>query len=227
MILCILNYQYEVKKLQKLSIFRKILSFFGFILFAVFSVALILNITIITKGIIDPSMPPSILGITPLVVQSGSMSGTQDGHIEMGDLIFSEKIDPDSLQVGDVISYMQGSVVVTHRIVERNLKKSGETVFITKGDLNNSPDKTEVTYDKIVGKYKTRIAKVGDIAMFLQTPIGMGIFAGIPLCLFVLYDIIKNYMYKKKEKKKSAELEKELKILREKEEIKNEITQQQ
>lgn len=34
-------------------------------------------------------------------------------------------------------------------------------------------------------------------------------------------------MYKKKEKKKSAELEKELKILREKEEIKNEITQQQ
>ena len=32
---------------------------------------------------------------------------------------------------------------------------------------------------------------------------------------------------KKKEKKKSAELEKELKILREKEEIKNEITQQQ
>ena len=227
MILCILNYQYEVKKLQKSSIFRRILSFFGFILFTVFSVVLILNITIITKGIIEPNTPPSILGITPLVVQSGSMSGTQDGHIEMGDLIFSEKVDPDSLQVGDIVSYMQGNVVVTHRIVEKNLKKSGETVFITKGDLNNSPDKAEVTYDKVVGKYKTRVAKVGDMAMFLQTPIGMGIFAGIPLCLFVLYDIIKNYMYNRKEKKKSAELKEELENLREKEKIKSEITQQQ
>lgn len=204
--------------MQKLSIFKRIMSFFGFILFVVFGAVLVLNITIITKGVMNPEIPPSICGITPLVVQSGSMSGTQEGHIELGDLIFSEKVEPDSLKEGDVISYMQNSVVITHRIVQKKSNFSGKTVFITKGDLNNEVDKSEVTYDKIIGKYKLRIPKVGDVSMFLQSPLGMGLFIGIPLCAIVLYDIIRNIINRKKASKKGSEIKSDTENFQEEEE---------
>ena len=67
------------------------MSFLGFVLFVLFGAIIVLNVTIITKGVMNPEVPPSICGITPLVVQSGSMSGVQEGHIELGDLIFSEQ----------------------------------------------------------------------------------------------------------------------------------------
>ena len=42
-------------------------------------------------------MPPSVLGVTPLVVMSGSMSDEAEDHIEVGDLIFIDKISTDEL----------------------------------------------------------------------------------------------------------------------------------
>ena len=41
------------------------------------SILLLCNITIIVKGTINTEKPPSVFGITPMVVLSGSMSGTQ------------------------------------------------------------------------------------------------------------------------------------------------------
>lgn len=193
------------------------MSFLGFVLFVLFGAIIVLNVTIIIKGVMNPEVPPSICGITPLVVQSGSMSGVQEGHIELGDLIFSEKVNPDSLKEGDVISYIQGSVVITHRIVQKKSNSFGKTVFITKGDLNNEVDKSEVTYDKIIGKYKLRIPKVGDVSMFLQSPLGMGIFIGVPMFTIILYDIVKNIVSKKKVSKKKFEANTDTEDFREEE----------
>ena len=60
----------------------------GLVLCIVFALLLICNLTIIVKGALAPDSPPSVLGVTPLAVQSGSMSGTAKDHIEVGDLIF-------------------------------------------------------------------------------------------------------------------------------------------
>ena len=59
-----------------------------------------------------------------------------------------------------------------------------------------------------------RFPKVGDFALFLQTPMGMVLFIGLPLLAFIIYDIIRRQQYARKESKKTAELEAELERLR-------------
>lgn len=199
---------------NKFRIGHRILSIFGVVLCVIFGFLLICNLTIIIKGSIHPDEPPSVLGITPMAVMSGSMSGTAEDHIEVGDLIFVGKANPDELAVGDIIAFMEGETVVTHRIVEVQTGENGETQWITKGDANNAEDQTPVTEDNLVGIYQWRIPNLGNFAMFLQTPLGMVIFIGVPLLAFIIYDIVRRQWYANREKKKTAELEAELARLR-------------
>lgn len=185
---------------------RRILSgvYAGFCIILV--LLLICNITIIVKGVVSPERPPSVLGMTPMVVLSGSMSGEQEGHIEIGDLIVARKVDAADLKVGDVISYMDGKSAVTHRIIGIVEGYTGNLFFETKGDANNAPDLSTVSQDQLIGKFWFRIPYLGDFALFLQQPLGMLLFVGVPLIAFLLYDIIR----------RRIALDKELKRLREK-----------
>lgn len=99
----------------------------GAVLCAVFSFLLVCNVTIIVKGTLHPETPPTVLGVAPMVVLSGSMSGTAEDHIEVGDLIFTTKPDTEALQVGDVVAFKDGNVVVTHRIVAVTADESGKS----------------------------------------------------------------------------------------------------
>jgi len=256
---------------EKKSPASKIVSAIGVVLCVVFGLMLLFNLTIIVKGLINSSVPPSVFGITPLVVKSGSMSSdvqhsiyrsqlvditdeqaaalkpgdvvytvvgdykvanrimsvnaadTEDpfylverpakDHIEVGDLIFSKKTDPADVKVGDVISFMENSSVVTHRVIGVN-NENGQLSFATKGDANNAEDSDPVPADKLVGVYKARIPALGDFIYFLQKPLGMALFIGIPVLTFIIYDIIRRSRSAKKEDNKTEELEKELERLR-------------
>ena len=204
----------ETGREEKSGVIQKVLTGVSILLCIVFSFMLICNMTIIIKGTLYPERPPSVLGITPMVVLSGSMSGDAEDHIEVGDLIFVGKTEAEELEVGDVIAFMEGKVVVTHRIIEVQTGENGEPMFITKGDANNAQDQRPVTASNLVGIYKARIPKVGDFALFLQTPMGMVLFIGLPLLAFIIYDIIRRQQYARKESKKTAELEAELERLR-------------
>lgn len=195
---------------------QRFISFVGIILCIVFGFMLICNITIIVKGTINPERPPAVFSVCPMVVQSGSMSGTAPDHIEVGDLIFVAPIEAEELKVGDVISYMEenSATVITHRIVEIVRGEDGALTFRTKGDANNAEDADFVTADRLVGIYRSRIPKVGDFAMFLQTPVGMVVFIGIPLLAFIIYDIVRRQKYAKQENQRTAELEAELERLK-------------
>lgn len=195
---------------------QKLLSVIGLALCVIFGFMLICNITIIVKGTVAPERPPAVFGVTPMVVLSGSMSGTAEDHIEAGDLIFVGKVDPVELAVGDIIAFMERNSVsvTTHRIIEITEDESGERVYVTKGDANNMEDQVPVTDDRIVGIYKARIPKVGDFALFLQEPLGMILFIGVPLLAFIIYDIIRRQRMASKADAKTSELEAELERLR-------------
>jgi signal peptidase len=186
----------------------------GVVLCIMLSLMLICNLTIVIKGTLYPEKPPSVLGVTPMVVLSGSMSGDAQDHIEVGDLIFIGNADADSLQEGDVIAFMDGSVVITHRIIAVEQNSEGQPIFTTKGDANNAPDQRPVTELNLIGKYLGRIPKVGDFAIFLQTPLGMVLFIGIPMIGFILYDVIRRQKDAAREKQRSNEMEEELARLR-------------
>ena len=193
---------------------NKLVSAVALVMCVLFGAMLVCNLTIIIKGTLYPERPPAVLGVTPMVVLSGSMSGDAEDHIEVGDLIFVGKAEADELVVGDVIAFMDGTVVVTHRIIDIQHTEDGEPLFYTKGDANNAADRYPVTADKLVGIYQSRIPKVGDFALFLQTPLGMVLFIGVPLLVFIIYDIWRRRRFDKKETERTAELEAELERLR-------------
>ena len=199
---------------EKPGAVHKGLTIIGIILCVVFGFMLICNLTIIVKGTLYPERPPAVLGNTPLVVLSGSMSGDAPDHIEVGDLIFVGKVDAEDLETGNIIAFMQGKTVITHRIIDIQTGEDGGLLFYTQGDANNAPDQRPVTEDALVGIYKGRIPKVGDLAIFMQTPLGMIIFIGIPLAAFIIYDVIRRQRYAAKESEKTAKLEAELERLR-------------
>lgn len=204
----------NITHIFKLSIFKRILTAVN-IIFCVFLASLfICNLTIIIKGTLNPQKPPSIFGITPMVVLSGSMSGSAEDHIEVGDLIFVKKENPQNLETGDVIAYINGGTAVTHRITSIDKGEDGSLLFTTKGDANETEDTEAVTEEQLIGIYQGRIPKVGDFALFLQQPLGMLLFIGVPLLAFIIYDILRRQHYASKEKAKTQEMEAELARLR-------------
>ena len=192
---------YEVRFMQKKKKFG-VFNIVGIIICIVLALILINNVIIITKGLLNPDRPPEAFGLTSMIVMSGSMSGDAKDHIEVDDLIVTKKVDPSTLKVGDIISFMETeTTVVTHRIID--IKEDGS--FITKGDANNIEDTNPVTGEQIIGKFIFRIPKVGGIAYFMQTPIGMLLFIGIPVILYFVFDSFS----RSKARKKKEELEKD------------------
>lgn len=188
------------------------------IICVILAIVLVSNLTIIVKGTLNPERPPSMFGITSMIVMSGSMSGDAPDHIEVGDMIVTRAVDTTTLKVGDIITFMQnGETTVTHRIIGIN----EDGTFLTKGDANNSEDQEPVKHEEVIGKFMYRIPKLGDVAMFAQSPVGMLVFIGVPVVIYIILDMIvkgKNNKAKKKEQEKSDEekekLEEELEKLK-------------
>ncbi len=177
----------------------------GIVLCVVLAIVLLGNITVIIKGTIDPNRPPGVFGSTSMIVLSGSMSGDAPDHIEVGDMIISKDVDPAALKVGDVISYMEGKSAVTHRIIGINEDGS----FKTKGDANPSEDQHPVYPEQIIGLFAYRIPKLGDLALFMQSPMGMIVFIGIPLAIYILLDMLLRARHNRSKEKLAEAAEKD------------------
>ena len=161
----------------------------GILLCIIFAVVLVGNLCFLVKAKIAPGEPPSVLGITPITVLTGDMSGNREGHLEAGDLLLVRKVDPRALDEGDVISFVTGGSVTTHRIVEITYEE-GHCQFITKGDANNAEDEAPVTEAQLVGQYLFRIPKLGEVSLFLRKPVGLLLFVLVPLIAFILIDAL-------------------------------------
>ena len=140
---------------MKRSPLGRVLFAIGGVLCALLLVILACNLTIIIKGTLHPDKPPTVFGVAPMVVLSGSMSGSAEDHIEVGDLIFCTRPDVEALREGDIVSFMDDKIVVTHRIVKIE-EQNGQKLFTTKGDANNTED-PPISSDQIIGKYAGRI----------------------------------------------------------------------
>lgn len=94
-------------------------------------------------------------GLRPFVVATNSMSQTYPS----GTLIYTKDVAFESLQVGDVITYVaSGDRTVTHRIVSINTQTK---TVMTKGDSNEFADAAPVYAENIVGKVIFGIPKLG------------------------------------------------------------------
>lgn len=123
---------------------------------------------------------PRLIGYEEMAVLTGSM----EPEYPVGSLIYVKEQDPETLQVGDIITYrLSGGTVVTHRIVEINAEEQSVT---TKGDANESNDGQPVPFDSIVGKAEFKIPYLGFISMNIKTPKGIMAICGVLIAIILL-----------------------------------------
>lgn len=192
----------------------KVLTVVGIILCVVLVPMLIINCTLLIKGVVNDDAVPDFLGITPLIVLTDSMYP----DIASGDLVFSSNIDAEDVQVGDVISFFDPAsktgAVVTHRVEKVNTE-DGKLTFTTKGINNNTEDKDPVPAENLVGKYTGfRLRGAGHVALFMQTTTGFVVCVVLPLIALIAYDAIRRRIYDSKKQSEVEDLMAELEALR-------------
>src|SRR5215207_4720937 len=147
---------------------------------------------LVTAGLLLGALliAPSLLGWERYVIVSGSMTGTYD----RGSLVFDEVVPTTSLKVGDVITYRppQGAGpdgLVTHRIAKiRKDRKSGLTVYRTKGDANEAIDPWTFTLpDKEQARVKAGIPHVGFVLAALAKRELRMLIVGFPALLIAVF----------------------------------------
>lgn len=125
-----------------------------------------INVYIMIQAKTNQDVVPSVLGYKPFMVLSGSM----ESKIYRGDLIITKIVDPEDLEVKDIIAFRDAQgTVTTHRIIDI-VEKEGEHYFVTKGDNNDSQDQNLVEYKDVEGIYITRIPGIGSIMDKLSEP---------------------------------------------------------
>ncbi|MBQ5927093.1 MAG: signal peptidase I [Clostridia bacterium] len=139
-----------------------------------------------------------IFGVKILIVRSDSMKKSeisQDEKIffESGDLILIKKVNPETLQEGDVISFVSYNSdsygkTLTHKIRTVAYDEDGEVVgFETYGINTGKSDSATVRPDTVIGKYQRKIPNVGTFFAFLKTTKGYFVSVLLPFVVVVAF----------------------------------------
>lgn len=111
----------------------------GIVLCCILVPILIMNCVLIVVSFANPEKPPSVFGLTPMIVLTDSM----EPLINEGDIIISKTCDPDSVKVGDVISFFDPAsptdAILTHRVIDI-YEEGGVRYAVTAGDNNANTD---------------------------------------------------------------------------------------
>ncbi len=117
--------------------------------------------------------------------------------INVLDVVVTMRVNnPEDLKKGDIITfnstdYRYSGVLVTHRIVNIEKTSSGEYLFTTKGDNNNTQDSSRISFDEIYGRVLFRIPKIGYIQYYLSSVLGWVAIIIVPAVMIIGYDIYK------------------------------------
>lgn len=189
---------------------KKIKKIFSILILIILIPILVVSSVILINSYKYPDKVPSFFGWKPFIVLSGSM----ESEISVGDIVVVKEVDTSKLKKGDIIAFKQNEVVITHRIDEIK-NEDGITKYITKGDNNNTQDKGYVLPEQIEGVFQYKVSRLGNLAMFIQTPTGMVVTLSIPILLLILIQFSESRKNKKitnenidKQKQMEEEIEK-------------------
>ena len=158
--------------------------------------------TLLIIAVIATSIPlaiPSLLGYEAYNVVSGSM----EPELPVGSVIYVERVNPESVQSGDIIAFYVDATVVTHRVVENRFVE-GE--FITKGDANENTDFRNARYRDFIGVVKYHFPYLGNYLMIYSNPITKIYLMVLAFC-GVMFNILAGQMRRRAEEKFREEVE--------------------
>lgn len=187
---------YKIDKIQKENQrIHTIIRVISAILYILLIPMIIFNFTLIIKSFIYPNETPDFFGYKSFVIVSGSMEPT----IMTGDAIVVKEVTQDEIKTNDIISFLQGETIVTHRVIEE-IQESGVKKYKTKGDNNHLEDREKVCYEQIEGKYQFKIRQFGIVTEILKSK--------ITLIILILLIIFMHYYNQKMKYKRQIRKEK-------------------
>lgn len=166
-------------------------------LFSVFSLPKEIRLFAVQTGSMEPA------------IKTGSLIAVRsEEKYETGDII-TFKISPEA-------NIKNPKALVTHRIMEVK-EARGETVYVTKGDANESVDMENKPHSLVLGKVVYNIPYLGYPAAYAKTPIGFLCLVVIPASVIVYVELSKVFkqlaVFKEKRRRQNFEKE-EIKIFR-------------
>ena len=198
-------------------------SIIGTVLLAVLCVILIpllaVNITLIVKGALYPDELTDVFNIAPVAIDNTYMEGEGEGCFNEGALVFIKTFDSDeerqAVEQGDVVAFRwlddDGSVNFTvYRIL--GVTRDEETGLITSVSVraDNVPEgegtaPVPVEIGDVVGILNGSVDHLGAFAMFLMQPLGVLLFVGVPVVIYVVVDIIRITIHNRKVRKAESD----------------------
>lgn len=175
------------------------------IMYAIIVILLLIGVVLLVYfidfKIRDNKLEPPLYGA--YVIVSGSMKPL----IKIQDAVITKRTSEENIKVGDVVTYRSldpafYGILITHRVTGIS-ETNGKKIYTTKGDYNETTDRTPVSFDQIQGKVVMRIPKIGYIKYFLIEYYGWIIVILVPSAAIISYDIvklIKNIKNKQEEK---------------------------
>ena len=124
-----------------------------------------------------------------------TLTGSMEPAIPVHSFIVTEAVDPESLQVGDIITFrstkskLEGALN-THRITSV-YEEGGQLMFHTKGDANAVEDSEPVSSINVVGKVVFISAALGTVVSLFSNPLVFFPFVVVPLILLLGFELIK------------------------------------
>ncbi len=136
----------------------------------------------------------------PLLVLTGSM----EPSVPVGSLVVIRDVDPDTVRVGDVVTYRLTSrsgfdtegydtPYLTHRVKSVENHASGPR-FITQGDANTTPDPLEVSPTQLLGRVVLVSSLAGGLVQSVRRPGGLVVLLLACLGVTALYRLRKRPM---------------------------------
>lgn len=153
----------------------KVISFILNVLLTIITIVIIIGAYYMYQVKIQKKDYANLFGYSLFEVATGSMSPT----IEVGDVVITKLTK--EVNENDIIVYMDGKNIITHRLIEKNGNK-----IITRGDANNSEDKP-IEEKMIIGEVVKIIPQLGTWQQILSSPEILVLIVILILILSVIY----------------------------------------
>lgn len=117
------------------------------------------------------------------------MTDSMEPVIPAGTFIIIEKCDPETLEKDDIITFYSEDPAIYGKLNTHRIYSIGDedSMISTKGDNNLVPDKTQVSPEKVIGKYIGNLTVISGIMGFIGNPIFLicALFALAVLCVIL------------------------------------------
>ena len=183
----------EDKKAKKKALLGNILFYGALVVFV---------LAVLFTSLSSSSGVKTFLGRSAFIVKTSSMESVYP----KGSFIMTKYVDPNTLQVGDDITFMSSQTsTITHRIISiyEQYADTNARGFETQGVMNDEPDKNIVLASNVVGKVVFCSTIIGAVIAFASKnwPILLFSIAVIIALSVVLRRIFKEEESEKKPKK--------------------------